>query len=159
MHSESPKEFAVLTGELTLDKIPQARTWYNKFSPDCANSDVIITSASDNPYVTMISNRIDSPSVALVDRTTGKPVKVGTTGQDFKIQQFGKMNLWKTDMNGFRQEALENGWAGSYDDFQMEVGRLTRDRANRQEMAVYSQMQEQFAQAEAQMKADLKIEF
>ena len=102
MLAESPKEFAVLSGQITLDKIPQAKTWYNKFAPEWAQSDVMITSASDNPYVTMISNRIDSPSVALVDRATGKPIKVGTTGQDFKIQQFGKMNLWKTDMNGHR---------------------------------------------------------
>ena len=159
MLAESPKEFAVLSGQITLDKIPQARTWYNKFAPEWAQSDVMITAASDNPYVTMISNRIDSPSVAMVDRATGKPTKVGTTGQDFKIQQFGKMNLWKTDMNGHRQEAMENGWSGSYEDYQMEIGRLTRDRANRQEMAVYQEMQDQFAHAQAQMKADLKAEF
>lgn len=159
MLASSPKEFAVLSGQIALDKIPQARTWYNKFAPEWAQSDVMITSASDNPYVTMISNRIDSPAVALVDRVTGKPIKVSTTGQDFKIQQFGKMNLWKTDMNGHRQEALEAGWTGSYDDFQMEVGRLTRDRANRQEIAVYDEMNARFAQATDQMRADLKVEF
>lgn len=134
MLASSPGEFAVLSGEIALSKVPQAKTLYNKIAPDWMKSDVMITSESNNPYTTMISMRMDSPSVALVDRETGAPVPKMNTGQDKKISIFGKMNLWKSDMNSAYKEAQTGGFVGSKDDFQIEVNKVLRLRANRQDM-------------------------
>jgi hypothetical protein len=136
MLSSSPQEFAVLSGEIALSKVPQAKSLYNKVAPDWLKSDVMITSESNNPYTTIISNRMDSPSVALVDRQTGKPVPIETTGQDFKVRMFGEMNLWKTDMNGNYQDAVSSGYVGSKDAYQVEVAKVLRLRANKQDMEV-----------------------
>lgn len=159
--STSPKEFAVLSGELALNKLDMSArntSMYAKLAPQWAQSDVFITSASKNVDVSNISSRIDSPSVAMIDRETGKPVPIKTTMQDFKIKMHGEFAGWKNDMNVARQEAMENGWTGNSEQFNKEVGQLMRERANRQDMEVYSALEERTAATRMNLESEIEFE-
>ena len=147
-----PKNFLALTGELTADKLggTQLRTLYTKVVPDFLQSDVTMTAASDNPFITLVSNRIDSPPMAVVSRETGKPVPLGTTGQDYKLKFNGKARLMYSDLRALYTDSTFN----SLDDFHIEVGKVVRDRAVRQEHAVYDELNDivDFTTNEAKMK-------
>jgi len=138
-----PKNFIALTGELTAEKIggTQLRTMYTRFMPDVLQSDVTFTASSNNELVTLVSNRIDSPPMAVVDRNTGEPVAIGTTGQDFKQKFFGRQRMALGDIRGLYAESTID----DLDTFYVEVGKTVRDRANRQENSVYEELNDAIA--------------
>jgi hypothetical protein len=141
--TSDPRNFVAFGGELTADALggTQARSLYNKWAPKWLQSDVMLTAGSDNPYITAISNRLDSPSVAVISRDTGKPVPIGTTGQDYKYKFNGRQNLTLSDIRGEFAES-------TFDDmleFQHAVGKTVRDRAVRQEQEVYEEINDAVA--------------
>lgn len=136
--TSDPKNFAILTGELTAEKLggTQLRTMYTKLMPDFLQSDVTFTASSDNKYITLISNRIDSPPMAVVDRNTGKPVPIPTTGQDYKGKFNGRKRMAVSDIEGLYPESTYNNLG----EFRTEVGKVVRARAVEQENAVYQEL-------------------
>ena len=148
-----PKNFLALSGELTADALggTQARTWYNRIMPDFLKSDVMITAEADNPFITLVSGRIDSPSVAVVSRETGKPVPLGTTGQDYKLKFNGRQNMFRSKLKKNQVESTFSNEA----DFNTEVGKTVRARANKQEQLIYDELNDhiEFTKSEAKLAA------
>lgn len=146
-----PKNFLALSGELTAEAVggTQARTIYNKLTPQWMKSDVMITAEADNPYITLISNRLDSPSIAVISRDTGKPVPIGTTGQDYKGKFNGRQRMTIGDIKGYWQQSSIK----SEEEFFIEVGKTMRERANKQDIATYTELNDhiEFTQSEAKI--------
>lgn len=158
--TSDPKNFAILTGELTAEKLggTQLRSMYTKLMPDFLQSDVTFTASSDNKYITLISNRIDSPPIAVIDRNTGKTIPIPTTGQDYKAKFNGRKRLTISDIDGMYVESTYT----NLDEFRTEVGKVVRARATEQENAVYQELHDHiaFTKSEALLKTkEEKIEF
>ena len=151
-----PKNFVALTGELTADALggTQLKSLYSKIMPRVLQSDVTFTAASDNKYITLISNRIDSPPMAVVDRNTGKPVPIPTTGQDYKSKLNGLQRIHLSDMRGLQTESTIK----DLDDFMLEVGKVNRKRAVEQEQATYQELEDHIAFTENEVLLRNKAE-
>ena len=154
--TSDPKNFALLTGELTAEKFggTQLRTMYTKLMPDFLQSDVTFTASSDNKYITLISNRIDSPPMAVVDRNTGKVVPIPTTGQDYKSKFNGRKRMTISDIEGLYTESSYT----NLEQFRTEVGKVVRARATTQENAVYQELHDHTAFTKNEIELNSKEE-
>ena len=156
--TSDPRNLVALAGELTAEKVggTQLKSLYTKIMPDFLQSDVTFTAASDNKYITLISNRIDSPPMAVIDKSTGEPVPIGTTGQDYKIKFNGRQRMALGDMRGMHVESTID----NYDDFMVQVGRTTRERSARQEAVVYKEIEDvvAFTKSEIEPKVQAELE-
>ena len=150
--SSDSKEFIQVATGLSVEKTgsTQAKTWYNKYAPQWLKSDVSITAEHDNPFITLVSNRMDRPAYAVVDRNTGKPVPIKNTGHDYKDRLFGKQQTWKAGLNTFRRDSQFK----DEDAFNLEVGKTIRDRANRQELEIYNRINDEMVIREREIREE-----
>jgi len=150
-----PKNFALVFGETLAETTggTQLRTPFTNFLNRVGlSSDVTFTASSNNQYVSLISNRIDSPPVAVLDRNTGQPVPITTTGQDFKIKFNGRQ---RTFLGELRRAHSESGLGVNEEEFNVIVGQVVRDRSVRQEQLTYNELNDviEFTKSEAKLKS------
>ena len=158
--TKDPKNLIATATELEVNKLgsPMLKNFYTRFAPDFLKSDVTITASSNNEYIRLVSNRLDSPPMAVVDVNTGEPVAIGTTGQDYKLKFNGRKNLAIGDTRALLGESTFD----NLDDFNNEIGKTLRRRALEQEKLVSEELNDaiSFTKSEAKMKSkQLREEF
>jgi hypothetical protein len=153
----TPKNTLIAAGEIALEQTggTQLRTPFTSMLNKVGlSSDVTYTASSNNEFVTMVSNRMDSPPVAVIDKGTGKPVAIGTTGQDYGLKFNGRQTMTLSDTRALQKESTYD----NLDDFNLQVGTTIRNRAVEQEQLVYKELEDAIKFTTDEIKKEYRAE-